>query len=154
MHHSLFLICQFVCTYTHNSKTTGRLRMYHISNDCSTVGVVYFLDESCVWDTISKLRLQTDIRVSFWYGRSTYWTTFLLLEMSIFWIRVVCEIRLASYGSKYTSQSLFDMPFVCTSTHKLKSTGFTWAFRISNNCSTMGERKFGVFLIWQHCHWQ
>ena len=53
---------------------------------------------------------------------STYWMTALLSEMSIFWVRVACEIQLANYmyGSNHTSQFLSDRPFACTYMHNLK----------------------------------
>ena len=47
-------------------------------------------------------------------GRSTYRTTALLSEMSIFCVRAGCKIQMMSYGSKNNSQSLSDEPFVCT----------------------------------------
>ena len=40
---TLFSICMhhFVRTYTHNSKTKGRIRTLYVSNDCSTIGDIY-----------------------------------------------------------------------------------------------------------------
>ena len=128
MHSSLFLIHHFVCTYMHNSKTTGCIRTFHILNDCFTIEDVYFVSWSCMQYTISKLWLQTHIATAFWcdvlcvltlvtqklpvvYGPSTYQMTALLLEMSIFWVRTTCKILLVSYGSKHASQSLFNKPF-------------------------------------------
>ena len=73
------------------------------------------------------------------YGRSTYRMTALLSKMSIFWIEAACEMQLVSYGSKRSSQSLFDMLFVCTSRHYLKTTGHIWMFYVSNNCSTIED---------------
>ena len=43
MHRNHFLIQQFVCPCTHNSKTIGHMWMFYISNDCCTIGGVYFL---------------------------------------------------------------------------------------------------------------
>ena len=83
---------------------------------------------------IGQLWLQTHIAVSFWYtilclltrisrqlGRIwtfyIYGTTSLLWEMSIFGVRAVYEIRLASYGSNHALLFLSDVIFVRTSTH-------------------------------------
>ena len=81
-------------------------------------------------DTINELWLPTHIAVSFqydilclftlhsWLQLGCMWTfykyqtTALLLEMSIFWVRVACQIPLASYVSKHTPQSLSDKPFM------------------------------------------
>ena len=76
-----------------------------------------------MWTKIGELWLQTHITVSFRYtilcvlkcitqklqvvsGRSTYWTTALLSEIPILWVRAECEIQRMGYGSKDTSQSL------------------------------------------------
>ena len=59
-------------------------------------------------------------------GHSTYRTTALLLEVSIFCVRAGFEIQLVSYGSKHASQSLSSKPFVRTCTHNLKTTGHIW----------------------------
>ena len=45
-------------------------------------------------------------------GYSAHRTTALLLNMSIFWIIVRCDIRMASYGLKHVWQSLSDMSFI------------------------------------------
>ena len=45
-------------------------------------------------------------------GRSTYPTTTLLLRISIFCVRAVCKIQMASYACKHDSQSLSDKPFL------------------------------------------
>ena len=45
-HASRSLSCMpfnFVRTYTHNSKTKGRIRTFYLTNDCSTIGKIYFL---------------------------------------------------------------------------------------------------------------
>ena len=78
------------------------------------------------------------------YGRCTYVTTALLSEMSIFCVIAGCEIRLASYGSKYASQCLFGKPFLCPYMHNLKTTGHMGTFSILNNCSTIGDIHNGV----------
>ena len=41
--HNYFLMQHFVHTYTRNSITTGRMLMFYISSDCSTIRDVYFL---------------------------------------------------------------------------------------------------------------
>ena len=51
-------------------------------------------------------------KLQFVYGCSTYEMTALLSEMSIFYARAGCEIRLVSYGSKHASQSPSDKSFV------------------------------------------
>ena len=61
-----FPIQHFVHTYTRNSKTTGRMLTFYISNDCSTIGDVNFLCYSWVQDMNGELSLQTRTEVSFW----------------------------------------------------------------------------------------
>ena len=82
-----------------------------------------------MWVTIGELWVQTRIATTFRYdilcvfalitwklqivcGRSTYRTTASLSEMSIFCVRVGCEIRMNSHASKHTSQSLSAEPFL------------------------------------------
>ena len=60
-------------------------------------------------------------------------------DISIFWVRTVCEIRQASYESKHALQPLSDMTFVHTYTHNSKTTGRIQTFCVSNECSTMGD---------------
>ena len=50
------------------------------------------------------------------------------MEISIFWVRAVCEMWLASYTSKHATQLLLIWHFVCTSTRNLKTTGRIWMF--------------------------
>ena len=38
-----FSIRYFVPNYMHNSKTTGGITTFYLSNDCSTIGDIYFL---------------------------------------------------------------------------------------------------------------
>ena len=116
---SLFPMHHFVHTYTYNSKTKVCIMMFDLSNNCSTIRDIYF------W-------FRAD-------GCSTYQTTALQLEMSIFCVRARCEVQLLSYGSKHVSQSLSHKPFVGASTRNLKITGCIWTFCISNNCSTTGD---------------
>ena len=79
----------------------------------------------CILTCITK-----KLQAIYMYGRSAYWMTVLLSKMSIFCIRAASEIWLASYGSKHTSQSLFNMPFVHTYMHNLKTTGCIWTIYI------------------------
>ena len=58
------LIQQFVCTYTRNSKSTGCIWTFYTSNDCFTIGDVYFLCQSWIQNRNGKLWLQTCITVS------------------------------------------------------------------------------------------
>ena len=139
-----------------NLKNKRCIRTFYLSNDCSTIGNIYFLVYSCIPDTIGELWLQTRITIAFWcdilcaltlitaklqvvYGRSTYRTTPLLSEMSILCVRAGCEMRLASYVSKHASQYLSDKPLVRTSTQLENYTGRMWTFSISNDCSTIGH---------------
>ena len=70
--------------------------------------------------------------------------TALLSEISIFWVRAVYEIRLASYGSKHALQPRSDTPFVHTYAHNLKTTGCIWMLYISNDCHTIRHIQFLV----------
>ena len=149
-------ICHFVCTYAHNSKTKGRIRMLYLSNDCiyyrrylftglemyarydrwimdPNMHRNHFLIQNFVCTTHITWKLQVVHRCS------TYWMTALLLEMSIFYDRAGCKMRLTSFGSKHALQSLSDKQFVCTCMWNLKTTGPIWAFCISNDCSTIGD---------------
>ena len=73
------------------------------------------------------------------YKRSAHQTNALLSDIFLFLVRAACELRSASYGSKHTSQSLSDKPFVCTYMHKAKTIRHIWTFYILNNCSTIGD---------------
>ena len=77
------------------------------------------------------------------YGCSTYWTTALQLEMSIFCVRTECEIWLVSYGSKHALQSVSDKPFVCTYMHNLK-------LQVIHGCSAYQTTAllFETFFVW------
>ena len=124
-----FSIRNFVHNYTCNLKTIGHISMFYLSHNCFTIEVIYSLGQSCMWDTIGELWTQTHIATTFQYnslcvltlvtpklqvacGHSTYPTTVLLPEMSIFCVRAGCEIWLTSYASKHTSESLSDKSFV------------------------------------------
>ena len=76
------------------------------------------------------------------HGHSTYWMAALLSEMSISCVRSGCKILQVSYGSKHTSQCLFDKAFAHTYVHNLKTAGDIRTFYISNSCSTI--RRFLV----------
>ena len=137
-----FPIRHFVCNYTHNSKSKGRIATFYLANDCSTIVDIYSLGQSCIRDTIGELWIQIPIAANFGYdilgvltlitrelqvvcGRFTHRTTVILLEMYIFCVRAGFEIQIASYASKHASQSLSDRPFYAYSvlrciTQKLK----------------------------------
>ena len=53
----------FVYAYTHNSKTTGRIRKLYKLNDYSTIEDIYFLYQSWMGGTNDELWLQTLITV-------------------------------------------------------------------------------------------
>ena len=120
-------------------------------------------------DKIGELWIQTRITTSFdwhlcvlavitWklqvlYGRSMYRKTALLLKMSLFCVRAGCEIRLASYGSKHSSQFLSDKPF-CASLHALLENyrlcyGLP-AYQMTAVLSELRQTCIGCSLI-QHC---
>ena len=170
MHHSLFLIHHFVCTYMHNSKTTGRVRTFYILNNWSTVGDTYSVFSGLElharyngWVMAPKMHhslFHSDMtfyayshnsKLQVVYRRSAYRATASLLEMSIFWVRATCEIWLASYGSKHASQSLSDMPFV----HILPR--ITWKLQIVHvyGCSAYGTTASlsKTFLVWFRVVW-
>ena len=50
-----------------HSKTKRLTRTFYLSNDCSTIGHIYSLGWSCMWDPISELRIQTRKAISFPY---------------------------------------------------------------------------------------
>ena len=102
---------------------------------------------------------------------STFWTTALISEVSISWVRAECEIWLASHGSKIASQSPFSMPFVGAYMHTLKTTRYIWTFCVLNNCSAIADiifvvlwssMRYSIGELWpqvcishsltQHCH--
>ena len=154
-HHGLFLICHFVHTYMHNSKTKGHIRTFYLPNNCSTLEISTFCVRAACemrlasyeskhalqplrYDILCVLTLITR-KVQLVYGCSTYQTTALLLVMSIFCVKAGCKIWLVSYGSKHASQSLSDKPLAHTYTHNLKTTGDTWTFSTLNNCPTIKD---------------
>ena len=123
-HVAVAFLYAILCIITHTARKLkvvwGR---FYLSNDCSTIGDIYSLDWSCMWDMISELWIQTRITTTFWYdilcvitlitqklqvicGFFTYGMTALHSELSIFCVRVGCGIRMAGYASKDTSQSL------------------------------------------------
>ena len=173
MHHEDFPICHFVRNYTHNSKTKGRMRTFYLSNNCSTIGHINSLGESCMQDTIGELYIQNRITTTFRYNilcvltlvtqklqvlcrRSTYQTTVLLSKMSIFCVRAGWGILLVSYASQHTLQSLSNKPFVSMqlyghftywTTAKLSETFFVW-FRVAWEIwlESYGPRQASVIL--------
>ena len=123
-----FSFMPFVHNYTYNSKTNGRIKMFYLLNDCSTVEDIYSLSYSYMQDMISELWHQICIAITFQHDilctftfitqklqvirrHSTYPMTALLSEMSIFCIRAGCKIRMASYASKHSWQSSSETPF-------------------------------------------
>ena len=63
-HGSLFPIRHFVCTYTHNLKTTGCIWTFCISNDCSTIRDILCVIYSYMRDLTGELWPQTHIDCS------------------------------------------------------------------------------------------
>ena len=57
------------------------------------------------------------------YGYSSYGTTVLLLDTSIFLVGAACEIQVMGYGSKHASQSVSDTPFMHILSYNLETTG-------------------------------
>ena len=72
-------------------------------------------------------------------------TTALLLEISVFWVRTVCEIWYVSYESKQARQPL--LTFMPTYTCNLKTTGRIWMLYILNDCCTIEDFYF-LCLSW------
>ena len=120
----------FIFFLTHNSKTVQCIRTICTPNDCSTIRDFRSLGQRCNQAKIDELWLQTHIVDSFLYAILCIFTcttesfkdrirTFYLLndcpisEMSIFLVRAVCEMRRASYGSKYASQAFSSITFLC-----------------------------------------
>ena len=129
MYRTGFPICHLVPNYRHNLKAKGHIWTFYLSNDCSTIENIYYVSQSCMWDMIDELWIKTRMLTIFLYNIlcmlilvtrklqvvcrcSTYWATALLSKMSILCVRDECEKRMVSYGSKHTSQSLSDKPFV------------------------------------------
>ena len=80
------------------------------------------------------------------YILSAYQATTLLSEIFYLGGRAVCKLRLASYGSKHTSQSLSETLFCAYLTHNSKTTGHirTFYMYLSDDCSTVGRMYFVV----------
>ena len=142
---SLFPLHHFVCNYTHKSKTTGSIRMLYLSNEYSTIGDIYFLGWSYMWDTISDLWIQTGIATSFQYDifcllmliaqklqviyeHSTYQITDLLSEMSVFCVESGCEYDWWLMAPNMHCSLFSNQPIVHTYMHTLKNTGHIWMF--------------------------
>ena len=77
------------------------------------------------------------------YGHSKYQTTALPSKISIFCVTTGCKIRVASYGSKHTSQYLSNKPFVHNYTHILQ-------VQVVDGCSAywMTVLLSETFLVW------
>ena len=126
-----FVVLSFFLSFfsiTHNSKSIRYIRTNHTPNECTTIRDLPFLGQTCTRPKINELQPQTYITVAFLYaiqcvithttrklkvvyGRFTYQTIALLVEISIVLVRAVCAIRLTSNGSKYILQPLSDMTF-------------------------------------------
>ena len=122
-------------------------------------------------DTINELRIQTHIATTFWYilyvltlvtrklqvirGRSTYRTTALLSEMSIFCVKAGCKIWMASYASKHTSQSFSGKPIVHIQLH-LTHTHVTWKFQVICGRSAYWTTAIllDTFFVWFRAAWE
>ena len=77
------------------------------------------------------------------YEQSSHQTTALLSEMILFLIRAACELRLASYGSKRMSQTLFYVRhFVRTYMCNSKTKDRIRMLYLTNNCSTVRDIYF------------
>ena len=114
------ILCVLTCT--HNSKTTGRMLTFHISNDCSTIGDVYFsgldLDARYEWwgtppkthcslFPISHFCMYNAIRHITW--KLQVISTTILSEKFFVCFRLALEIQLESYGSKHEAVVLWYM---------------------------------------------
>ena len=145
-------------TSTHNSKITGRIRTFYLSNNCSTAGDMYFLGFLCVLTHINTHKY-THTHI---YGRSAYQTTALLLEISFIWIRVTWEIRLENYSSRqfyrttapdmcqsfsdrilcaYTASPYVHSYLVCNYTWQQNSSSL-WLYYTPNDTFTANDASF------------
>ena len=81
-------------------------------------------------------------------GCSTYQTTVLLLEMSIFLVTAACVVWLVDYGTKHALQSLSDTPFLHTYKHNVK-------LQVVYVCSTYWTTALllETFLVWFRVAW-
>ena len=63
----------------------------------------------------------------------------LLSEIAVLCVRVGCDIRLVSCGSKHSSIALLDEPFVPVYKHNLKTTGYmyTLTYTVSSDFSAI-----------------
>ena len=134
-----------------------------LSNDCSTVRIILSGLELYVrydWQVMEPNALQPlqcilciftciSWKLLVIYGRCTYWTTALLLKMSIFCVETGCKIRFLSYGSQHSSQFLSDKHFVRPYTHNLKNTGHTWYSAYQTTALL-----FETFLVWFRVAWK
>ena len=136
---SLFPILHFVHSFTHNLRTTciTCIQTLYISNNCSTIRDVPFLNYSCMlanWqgivpnmhhgpfshDILYMLQALSQ-KLYYAYECSTYWTTPLLSQIVLFSFRGICELWLVLYGSKHSSWSLSDLIFCAYFKRKSKT---------------------------------
>ena len=140
--------------------------MFHLSNNCSTIGGIYSLSQSCMRYMIGELWIQTCIATTFRYNilcvltritrklqvvcrHATYWMTALLSKMFIFFVRAGCEIWMASYVSKHALQSLSDKPLLCIQILR----HITWKLQVIRGSSahrmtaTLSETFFACFRV-------
>ena len=114
-------LVSYVCTYAHNFKTTGCIWTFYISNNCSTIGDVYFLGKSCMWNRYDSWVMVLNMYHSLFpichlcalicitwklqvvYGCSAYWITTLLSEAFLAWFKVKWEIWPESYSPRHAS---------------------------------------------------
>ena len=74
--------------------------------------------------------------------RSTYWMNVLPLEISLFFIRAICEIQLVSDGFKHALQPLSNTMFCATYTCNSKTTNHIFMFYKLNGFSTIEDVYF------------
>ena len=136
----LFLFLSPFFSFIHISKTAWHMPTIYTPNNYSTIrDGSFFLGQSSMWAIIrsvsygSKQMSQSLSNTSCCASlhallKNTgctrtfyYWKTALLSEMSIFSVRAACKLQSVRYGSKWASQSLFDITLcvhccVCTAT--------------------------------------
>ena len=117
-------IRRFGSTFTHNSKTTGCMRTFYVSNYCPTICKMYifcvrgglkiliasnaFKHPSQSLSDRPILRVQCSYRRTTWKLQvvlecSPYLTTAILSETFFVCFRVALEIQLESYGPRHAS---------------------------------------------------
>ena len=126
---SVVLLYAILCIITHTRWKLKVVYTFYLSNNCSTMGDIYSLGYRCMQNMIGELQIQTRIAITFQYGIlcaltvvtwkqqvicecSTYQTTALVSEMSIFCVRVGCKIQNVSYTSNMHC-SIFPVSHLC-----------------------------------------